>query len=505
MIDATALPVLSFIAAACPAAKLETMFFALFSMREALPDFEVVVLDDASADGAWEIALAYQTRHPGRIALCRAAFPLGRERTFQKAFLLPLRGKYFLDLERIFDQGDLDPRRIAGEIAAHASKSTTPRFSCVPSPEHFFPASSVPEPFFFSMPAPSSETPLVSILLFNYNYGRYLETCLASVFAQTWQNFEVCFSDNASDDDSWDIALEWAKKHPGRIHLVRNRINYGPHHNRMNCLHHVRGQYVMTFCSDDALHPEYLAHCVEALEKHPAAAFVVVHREIMDEAGNLTHEPPFYDRSCFIPGASQAAVYMMTPMQASISQVFYRTQEFLKSHKPWSFLGARWWLPWFGDFRLCAKNGLVYLKEALLYCRVHEKSDGASLENNLMQVCGQYVMAHQLADIATNLHMPPEVSARLPAACAKHARLSLRYALRSLLKGEEGVARRYFCLAEALAPEITCDPVFLLMEKYWRMDGTGEARSDILAELKAIPNLEQRQVSYEPPPGSLAL
>ena len=45
---------------------------------------------------------------------------------------------------------------------------------------------------------------LVSILIPNYNYDRYLRECLDSVLAQTYDNFEVIISDNRSTDNSYD-------------------------------------------------------------------------------------------------------------------------------------------------------------------------------------------------------------------------------------------------------------------------------------------------------------
>ena len=50
--------------------------------------------------------------------------------------------------------------------------------------------------------------PLVTICIPNYNYGRYLRTCLESILKQTYANLEVHFSDNASTDDSYEIAQE---------------------------------------------------------------------------------------------------------------------------------------------------------------------------------------------------------------------------------------------------------------------------------------------------------
>jgi len=47
------------------------------------------------------------------------------------------------------------------------------------------------------------ELPLVSIIVPNYNYANYLETCLESILNQTYENIEVIFRDNASMDDSY--------------------------------------------------------------------------------------------------------------------------------------------------------------------------------------------------------------------------------------------------------------------------------------------------------------
>ena len=54
--------------------------------------------------------------------------------------------------------------------------------------------------------------PLVSVIIYNYNYGRYLSACFDSVINQSYQNIEILFSDNASTDDSWKIAQKLQSK-----------------------------------------------------------------------------------------------------------------------------------------------------------------------------------------------------------------------------------------------------------------------------------------------------
>ena len=63
--------------------------------------------------------------------------------------------------------------------------------------------------------------PLVSVIVHNFNYGKYLEECLTSVMAQTYENIEVLFSDNASTDNSWEIAQKFDKKYPNKFSLTK--------------------------------------------------------------------------------------------------------------------------------------------------------------------------------------------------------------------------------------------------------------------------------------------
>lgn len=63
----------------------------------------------------------------------------------------------------------------------------------------------------------------VGVVLVNYNGEPYICGCLESLLAQTYQNLEILFWDNHSDDDSVKII----KKMYPQIHLVESQYNYG--------------------------------------------------------------------------------------------------------------------------------------------------------------------------------------------------------------------------------------------------------------------------------------
>jgi len=265
------------------ASHLRSCFDDVFEQK-LFTNIEVIFIDDASSDGAWDIALEYAARFKGIITLTRNKTVCGP--MYNKANALRMsRGKYYVFLH---SDNQFISDYVNGCIIV-IEKDNSAEFSNVGF------INSMKQDILYKnhiemlnrMPSVTA-APLVSLCIFNYNYGRYLRDCLEGVFSQTYDNIEVCFSDNASTDDSWDIALEYAKKHPGKMHITRNRKNFGSDVNFANCFTHVRGKYFVELCSDDALMPDFVKRCVDVLEAHPEAGYAMVHRTIIDEHNQRT-------------------------------------------------------------------------------------------------------------------------------------------------------------------------------------------------------------------------
>ena len=344
--------------------------------------------------------------------------------------------------------------------------------------------------------------PLVSVLIFNYNYGKYLRDCFDSVFKQTYSNIEICFSDNSSEDDSWDIALEYSRKYPGIMNINRNRTNFGVSANWLNCDMNNRGKYYISLCSDDMLLPPYVERCVNILEAYHDIAFVMVHRQIVDKIGNYIDEPPFYNRSCIIPGPEQAAVYMMAAVNPSVTQIIYRKLGTYGQTPPGDKMGAQWYSTRMLDFNICCHFPIAYLKEPLMVHRLHSDNDSFRAADNLMEVIGPYVLQYQFGEKA-NLHGLKKVAERLPASIEKLSRLCLRYAIRGLEEKNERKGKQYYYLSSALMPEIESEEVYRSLQKYWSAGET--EKNEIISRLKSTDNLISRTISYDPPPGSKLL
>lgn len=354
------------------------------------------------------------------------------------------------------------------------------------------------------VPAPrfnDPEKPLVTVLIFNYNYGRYLRQCFDSVLAQTYDNIEISFSDNASEDDSWEVALEYARKYPDKVTVTRNRMNFGSDANFANCWANCRGKYFIELCSDDALLPEFVEKCVLALEAHPTAGFAMVHRGIINEHEEYVDEPPFYNETCLIPGPEQAAVYMMGAVNPSVSQIMYNKKLTYEKTATGGIAG-RWYGTRLLDFNMVCDYPMVYIKEPLMLHRLHLQNDSFNAADNLMEVIGPFVLQHQFAETAS-IFGHKKAADRLPKSLMKLSMLCLRYCVRALIKRDDYGATRYFHLAAAIVPDCMEEEIFKKIEGYWTADEEGKAQ--IVADLESTDNLKTRTVSYDPPDGFVRL
>jgi glycosyltransferase involved in cell wall biosynthesis len=141
-------------------------------------------------------------------------------------------------------------------------------------------------------PSPSTPTPTLTIGLPVYNGEEYLSQSLDALLAQTYRDFELIISDNASTDRTADICREYAARDP-RIRYIRQPANIGaaPNHNVLVPV--ARGRYFKWASHDDLYAPELLRRCVEVLEARPDAVLVHAWDAIIDEQGRVVQTLPY--------------------------------------------------------------------------------------------------------------------------------------------------------------------------------------------------------------------
>ncbi|GAA1858424.1 glycosyltransferase [Myceligenerans crystallogenes] len=164
-------------------------------------------------------------------------------------------------------------------------------------------------------PAPRATlpvTPRVSVVIPNYNYAKTLGLCLGSLVAQTLAPYEIIVVDDASTDDSCEIAGRF----PCRV--VRLATNSGVSAARNRGVAEAGGDIVFFLDSDVALAPDAVEQAVAALRADPDLGFVwgVVAPEPLIDDGvveryRVLHAHHWQARSA---GKVRTAVFMMAAM-----------------------------------------------------------------------------------------------------------------------------------------------------------------------------------------------
>jgi glycosyltransferase involved in cell wall biosynthesis len=137
----------------------------------------------------------------------------------------------------------------------------------------------------------TQQRPNVSIGLPVRDGDRYLDEAIRSILNQTYGDFELIISDNASTDRTEAIARGWAAVDP-RVRYVRNPVDVGAAPNFHQCFRLARGKYFKWAAYDDLLHPKYLELCVEGLEMNPEVVLAHSSAEQIDDAGDLVGHIP---------------------------------------------------------------------------------------------------------------------------------------------------------------------------------------------------------------------
>jgi len=138
-------------------------------------------------------------------------------------------------------------------------------------------------------PASTESQPLVTIGLPVYNGGKLLVPCLDSLVAQTYGNFEIVISDNASTDDTKAICEQYAAR-DSRIRFFTIDKNRGAAWNHRRVLELASGEYFKWCGADDAAAPRFVAECVSALKARPDAVLAFPLTVVIDEDGQAVRK-----------------------------------------------------------------------------------------------------------------------------------------------------------------------------------------------------------------------
>ena len=131
-----------------------------------------------------------------------------------------------------------------------------------------------------------SNSPKVSVILPNYNYARYLKERIRSVLKQTYTDFELLYLDDASKDESNEVAKEFCSD--PRFKMTCFTENSGKVYQRWNdgaAL--AKGEWLWFAGADDSADPKFLETLLSLAEKHPTAAIIHCQIGTIDSDGAI--------------------------------------------------------------------------------------------------------------------------------------------------------------------------------------------------------------------------
>ena len=117
-----------------------------------------------------------------------------------------------------------------------------------------------------------------------YNCASTLQEALDSLYAQTFQDFEIIMCDDGSVDDTYQVALRNQQEHPNIV-LLKNEKNLGLNQTLNNCLAVAKGKYIARMDGDDRSLPTRFEQEVKFLDEHPEYAIVSGPMNYFDENG----------------------------------------------------------------------------------------------------------------------------------------------------------------------------------------------------------------------------
>jgi hypothetical protein len=327
----------------------------------------------------------------------------------------------------------------------------------------------------------------VAVCIPTRNRAGYVRHAIESALDQTYGDFVLVVSDNASTDDTAGVV---ASLDDPRISYLRLEHDLGWCGNFNNCLEHVPAgvEYAVILGDDDRLHPRFLERTVEVLDREARAGFVHTAFDLVDGDGRLVRGGVNWTRTTELDGVEPGMTFirhsMMWSTRVCASAALIRMSALPPVHfdpvdVPAADLGL--WL------RMALDWDVAFLAEPLASYRVHADNDSATWG---VVVDGAYSpdtfeFAERIAGVKRRFLTAHwhrlEGRSRLRRLVEKSARRELVNVARNLTKPRRPVGKTLSLLWQAgrLDPRVVAEPVA------WRLIAASLLGPRAIAKMRA--------------------
>lgn len=221
-------------------------------------------------------------------------------------------------------------------------------------------------------------TPLISILLPNYNHAAFLPQRLQSIYAQTYQNIEVIILDDNSQDNSIDLLKKY-QNHPKTSHFVINKKNSGsPFKQWKKGIELAKGDYIWIAESDDYAANDFLEKVVKVAQTDTDIALIYSQSRVVEHSGKLSHsmlkwtnffKPNKWEKSYINTGNNEVQDYLLiqNTIPNASAVVFKNNKSLSKFIHPTLKYAGDWWF-W---VQIIQRKKIAFIAEELNYFRSH--------------------------------------------------------------------------------------------------------------------------------------
>ena len=129
---------------------------------------------------------------------------------------------------------------------------------------------------------------LVSIITPSYNSSKFIKDCVASVFSQTYKNWEMIIVDDCSKDNSKEIISELSTKDK-RIKPIFLEKNVGAAEARNTAIRQSKGKYVAFLDSDDLWNPKKLEKQLSFMKENEIAFSYTTYQFMSENCEDLSN------------------------------------------------------------------------------------------------------------------------------------------------------------------------------------------------------------------------
>lgn len=113
----------------------------------------------------------------------------------------------------------------------------------------------------------------VSVLIANYNNGKYFKDCYEGLISQEYPNWEALILDDCSTDNSIEI-IESLIQGDGRFRLIKEKVNRGVGYAKGTLAKIAKADILAVLDPDDALKPQAIGNLVKGFQMHRDAVGV---------------------------------------------------------------------------------------------------------------------------------------------------------------------------------------------------------------------------------------